>query len=238
MFRRKRIRVVAVAAGTLVLAGGGLAAATTTTFRDHQVGSEYANGLQVSDDQALQPLGDRLTTKYGKFMASTVSADGRYLAASSTDKSVVLQIFDLEADKLIYTVGSASFVNQKLTDASVGQESPTYSPDGKFLWLSETNGLTRFPVADNGTLGAAKSFPLPAVGGARPCRASPRTRPTAPPSTSRSTVRTPWWPSTRTAAPCGRPGTSAPPRARSPLSAASSTSATRAGGPRYRGRRP
>ena len=92
----------------------------------------------MSDDQVIKPIGDRLVTKYGKFMGSTVSPDGRFLAATSADKSVVLQVFDLSNYKLIWTVGSASAVNQKLTDGTVGQEGPTYSPDGRFLWLSQS----------------------------------------------------------------------------------------------------
>jgi YVTN family beta-propeller protein len=158
-----------VVAGTVtmaVAAGGGMAYASTEVFDHNQVGTEYADGLQVSDDQTIKPIGDRLVTSFGKFMGSTVSPDGRFLAASSTDKKVVLQVFDLSNYKLIWTVGTATGVNQKLSDGSVGQESPTYSPDGKFLWLSQTNGLTRFPVNGDGTLGAATPVPLPKVNGA------------------------------------------------------------------------
>ena len=39
-------------------------------------------------------------------MGSTVSPDGRFLAATSADKSVDLQIFDLSSYKLIWTVGT------------------------------------------------------------------------------------------------------------------------------------
>lgn len=74
----------------LLVAGTGLATASTTIFRDHQVGTQYRNGLQISSDQTIQPIGDRLLTKFGKFMGSTVSPDGRFLAATSMDKSVVL----------------------------------------------------------------------------------------------------------------------------------------------------
>src|SRR5262249_36973853 len=48
---------------------------------------------------------------------------------------------------------------------TVGQEGPTYSPDGNFLWLPQRDAITRFPVNDNGTLGAPTSFPLPKVNG-------------------------------------------------------------------------
>jgi YVTN family beta-propeller protein len=158
-------RRIAVGATAVVLAGAGLTYASTVGFGHNQVGTEYGNGLQVSDDQVIKPLGDRLLTQFGKFMGSTVSPDGRFLAATSADKSVVLQIVDLSSYRLIWTVGSASGVNQKLTDGTVGQEGPTYSPDGKFLWLPERSGLSRFPVNADGTLGAPTTVSIPAVDG-------------------------------------------------------------------------
>ncbi|WP_375491640.1 phosphoesterase, partial [uncultured Jatrophihabitans sp.] len=161
--RGRRTTVVLVASAAVVLAGAGAAVADTTVFGHQQVGKTYKNGLQVSADQTIKPLGKRLSTPYGKFMGSSVSPDGHYLAASSTDKSVVLQVFDLDSYRLIYTVGSASFVNQKLTDPTVGQEGPIYSPDGKYLWLSQQDELTRFPVNSDGTLGAPTAVPLAQV---------------------------------------------------------------------------
>ncbi len=158
---RYRLRIVALGATALVLAGAGVTYASTKVFGHNQVGTQYANGIQVSDDQIIKPLGDRLLTQFGKFMGSTVSPDGRFLAATSADKSVVLQIFDLSSYKLIWTVGSASAVNQKLTDGTVGQVGPTYSPDGKFLWLPEQNGLSRFPVNADGTLGTPTTVSIP-----------------------------------------------------------------------------
>ena len=141
-----------------------MAFGTTTVFGDNQVGTQYRNGIQVSDDQIINPIGDRLLTQFGKFMGSTVSPDGRFLAATSADKPVVLQIFDLSTYKLIWTVGSASGVNQTLSDGTVGQEGPTYSPDGKFLWLPEQDALTRFPVNPDGTLGTPTRFSIPTAG--------------------------------------------------------------------------
>jgi hypothetical protein len=104
--RGRRRRVVAVGAAAVVLAGAGVTYASTVGFGHNQVGTEYANGIQVSDDQIIKPLGDRLLTQFGKFMGSTISPDGRFLAASSTDRSVVLQIVDLSSYKLIWTVGT------------------------------------------------------------------------------------------------------------------------------------
>jgi len=162
-----RGRYVVAGATALALTGGGVVAyATTAGFGTDRVGTEYANGLQVSDDQVIKPIGDRLATTYGKLIGSTVSPDGRFLAATSTDKSVALQIFDLASYRLLWRVGTASGVDERLSDGSVGQEGPTYSPDGRFLWLPQTNGLTRFPVNADGTLGAPTTITLPTVDGA------------------------------------------------------------------------
>jgi YVTN family beta-propeller protein len=174
---RHRLRIIALGATAIVLVGAGLAYASTRVFGDNQVGTTYPNGIQVSDDQIIKPLGDRLLTQLGKFMGSTVSPDGRFLAATSADKSVVLQIFDLSSYKLIWTVGTAPGLSQGLSDGTVGQEGPTYSPDGQYLWLPEQDALTRFPVNAEGTLGTPTRFPLPTAGSHYPRGIVPPTAP-------------------------------------------------------------
>jgi len=164
-----RLRLVAAGATVVVLAGAGATYAATGSlgfnpFGDNQVGTTYANGLQLSDNQFLKPLGQSVVTDDGKLMASTVSPNGQFVAATSTDKGTVLQIFNLSTFQPVWTVGSVSADNQKLSDGSVGQEAPTYSPDGKFLWLPEQDAITRFPVNADGTLGTPTRFPLPTVG--------------------------------------------------------------------------
>src|SRR5262245_38443445 len=114
--RRGRLAIAGAAAIVIAGTGSGIAYASTQAFGHNQVGTEYPNGIQVSDDQIIKPIGDRLLTQFGKFMGSTVSPDGRFLAATSADKPVVLQIFDLSSYKLIWTVGSASGLNQTLAD--------------------------------------------------------------------------------------------------------------------------
>src|SRR5262249_42862764 len=97
----KRLRIIAVGVATVVvLAAAGGTSASTEGFGQNQVGTTYPNGIQVSDDQIIKPLGDRLLTPWGKFMGSTVSPNGQFLAATSADKSVSLQIFDLPSYKL------------------------------------------------------------------------------------------------------------------------------------------
>lgn len=91
-----------IAAGLALAVTGGVAYGTTVGFGQNLVGNEYADGLQISSNQMLEPLGERLMTPYGKFMGSAVSPDGRFLAATANDRSVSLQIFDLESYKLIW----------------------------------------------------------------------------------------------------------------------------------------
>jgi YVTN family beta-propeller protein len=162
------LRVRTIAAGAtaiaLIATGTGIAYASTNGFGTDEVGQHVPQGIVVSDDQIIHPIGERLLTQFGKFMGSTVSPDGRFLAATSADKSVSLQIFDLSSYKLIWTAGTAPVINQTLTDGTVGQEGPTYSPDGKFLWLGQQDAVTRFPVNSDGTLGTPTRFPLPQVG--------------------------------------------------------------------------
>ena len=52
-----RRRAVAVGAAAVVLLGAGVTYASTDIFGHNQVGTEYADGIQVSDDQLIQPLG-------------------------------------------------------------------------------------------------------------------------------------------------------------------------------------
>lgn len=162
-----RARTFGLVAGalTLVATGGVAAYGTTVGFGDNLVGEEYAGGLQISSDQMIKPLGERLMTPYGKFMGATVSPDGRFLAATANDRSVSLQIFDLESYQLIWRGGTASGVDLRLSDNTVGQEGPLYSPDGAFLFMPNATGITRFPVNADGTLAAGTKIAIPDASG-------------------------------------------------------------------------
>src|SRR4051794_4445736 len=156
-----KVRLVLAGTAALAIIGSGAAYGTTTIFGENAVGQEYSTGLQVSSDQVLKPLGDRLTTPYGKFMGSTVSPDGRFLTATSNDRSVSLQVFDLSTYQLIWRAGTASGVNLRLSDNTVGQEGPAYSPDGAFLYMPNATGISRFPVQPDGTLAAPTKIAIP-----------------------------------------------------------------------------
>src|SRR5215813_14368411 len=60
---------------------------------------------------------------------------------------------------------AASGVNLRLSDNTVGQESPLYSPNGDFLFMPNATGITRFPVNADGSLSAGTKISIPTVNG-------------------------------------------------------------------------
>ncbi len=177
---RKPLTIVAAGCTLAVLGGAGIAAASTIPFGQHQVGSQTDSGEQVSSNQVIKPLGDRLMTPFGKLMGSTVSPDGRYLVGTSTDRSVDLQVFDLKTYKPVAAAGTlaatsfataagnagyANMAYQRITDGSVGQEGPVFSPDGKFLYEPVATGVIRYPFNADGSLGTGTKISIPTAGG-------------------------------------------------------------------------
>jgi YVTN family beta-propeller protein len=175
-----RILAVTAVSCTLALLGAGVATASTLAFGDHQVGTQYSGGEQIASNQMIKPIGDRLMTPFGKLMGSVVSPDGRYLVGTSADRSVDLQVFDLSTYKPVSAAGTlaaASFATAaanagygnmaylKISDNTVGQEGPTFSPDGKFLFAPVATGIVRYPFNADGSLGAGTMISIPTTGG-------------------------------------------------------------------------
>ncbi|MDQ1582241.1 MAG: hypothetical protein QOF36_295 [Microbacteriaceae bacterium] len=176
---RHRILAVAAAGCALALLSGGIATASTIALGDQQVGTQYSGGEQIASNQMLQPIGDRLMTPFGKIMGSVVSPNGRYLVGTSTDGSVDLQVFDLGTYKPVAAAGTittASFATAatnagygnmaylKISDGTVGQEGPIFSPDGKFLFAPIATGIVRYPFNADGSLGTGTKISIPTAG--------------------------------------------------------------------------
>jgi YVTN family beta-propeller protein len=155
----RRFRVIAAGATALALAGGGMAYASTDFFGTDQVGQVTDKGQVVSGDQYLDPIGQRLLINDGKIMSSAVSPDGRYLAASVTDGGKALVIVDLQTDEVKQSINGRGGQS-----SNAGQEGPTYSPDGKQLWLGQVDGYTKFTVNADGTLANPTVISIPADG--------------------------------------------------------------------------
>lgn len=162
--RPGRRTLVAAGVTALALAAAGTAFAQTHQFGFDQVGQVTDHGQVVSDDQYIAPYGDRLVVDNGKIMSSSVSPDGTHLAASVTDGGAALAVVDLKNWTVQQVVGTAKSSSPRLASNSVGQEGPTYSPDGKQLWLGQTDGYTRFTVNPDGSVSDPTSVRIPADG--------------------------------------------------------------------------
>ncbi|MER6374418.1 phosphoesterase [Streptomyces mirabilis] len=163
--RRVGRRSTLVAAGIAVaLAVTGTAVASTSQFATQQVGQVTANGQVISSDQYIAPYGSRTVINNGKIMSSAVSPDGSHLAASVTDGDASLVVMDLKTGQVQQRVGTAATDDLRITSGAVGQEGPTYSPDGSQLWLGQSDGYTKFTVNPDGTLSSPTTISIPADG--------------------------------------------------------------------------
>jgi YVTN family beta-propeller protein len=163
--RRVGRRTLLVTAGTAVaLAVTGTAVAQTYQFGTQQVGQSTADGQVISSDQYIAPYGSRSVIDDGKIMSSSVSPDGTHLAASVTDGDASLVITDLKTGQVKQRVGTSSADDLRITNGTVGQEGPTYSPDGSQLWLGQSDGYTKFTVNPDGTLSDPTTVSIPAEG--------------------------------------------------------------------------
>ncbi|MFF5535900.1 alkaline phosphatase family protein [Streptomyces cinerochromogenes] len=142
----------------------GTAVASTHQFGTGRVGQVTDRGQIVSADQYIAPYGDRLVINDGKIMSSTVSPDGGHLAASVADGDAALVVVDLSTGRIQQRVGTNAADDLRISSGAVGQEGPAYSPDGKQLWLGQTDGYTRFTVNPDGTLANPVAVRIPADG--------------------------------------------------------------------------
>ncbi|MEW2401882.1 bifunctional YncE family protein/alkaline phosphatase family protein [Streptomyces sp. NPDC046862] len=163
--RRVGRRTMLVTAGIAVtLAVTGTAVASTHQFGTQQVGQVTDNGQVVSADQYIAPYGHRTVINDGKIMSSSVSPDGAHLAAAVADGDASLVIMDLATGQVKQKVGTNAADDLRISSGSVGQEGPTYSPDGKQLWLGQSDGYTKFTVNADGTLSSPTTVSIPADG--------------------------------------------------------------------------
>jgi YVTN family beta-propeller protein len=148
----------------LVATGTGIGVASTQQFGTDHVGQITDKGQVVSADQYIDPIGDRLVVNNGKIMASSISPDGSHLAALTTDGGIALTIVDLKNWKVQQLVGNSATANLRIPGNDVGQEGPSYSPDGKTLWMAQTDGYRKFTVNPDGTVANPTFVSIPADG--------------------------------------------------------------------------
>src|SRR5512139_3455523 len=161
----QRFRALTLGTGVLILVGGaGAAYGTTTWLGTSRVGETTGRGLVLPSDQTIDPVGERLLVDNGKLISSTISPDGTHLAALTNDRSIALTIVDLEDYSIQQQAGTAATADLRISRNNVGQEGPTYSPDGTSLWMPQIDGFARFPVNADGSVSAPTVIPIPAQG--------------------------------------------------------------------------
>ncbi|BFU45280.1 alkaline phosphatase family protein [Krasilnikovia sp. MM14-A1004] len=162
--RLRRHAFAVTAATTVAVVTASAAFAQTYRFGTDQVGQTTRRGQVVSADQYIDPIGTRLVINNGKIMSSAVSPDGTHLAATLADGGMALAIVDLATWKVQQLVGNNAAADLRISGNDVGQEGPTYSPDGTQLWLGQADGYRRFTVKPDGTLANPAFITIPADG--------------------------------------------------------------------------
>ncbi|MFB7915824.1 alkaline phosphatase family protein [Streptomyces sp. NPDC056061] len=160
----RRAPLITAGVTATAVAAAGLAFAQTDQFGTDRVGQTTARGQVVSSDQYIAPYGERMVVNNGKIMSSSVSPDGTHLAASVADGGAALAIMDLKSWRVQQVVGSSASSQPRIGGNDVGQEGPTYSPDGSQLWLGRIDGYTRFTVRADGSVAAPVVVKIPADG--------------------------------------------------------------------------
>src|SRR6185437_2519896 len=149
---RRSFTKAGVASIALVFTGASIVTASNQQLGSQHVGQLTGKGEVIASDQYIKPIGTRLVINQGKIMGATVSPDGTHVAAAVADGGAAMVIVDLRSYQVQQVVGSSTTANLKISGNDVGQTSPTYSPDGKSLWLGRTDGYTKFTVNADGTL--------------------------------------------------------------------------------------
>jgi YVTN family beta-propeller protein len=161
---RRGLAKASVATIVLVFTGASVGSASTWQFGTQEVGQITSKGEVVAGDQYINPIGERLVINNGKIMASSVSPDGTHLAALVTDGGVAMAIVDLRNWQVQQVIGNSATAGLKIPGNDVGQEGPSYSPDGRTLWMAQTDGYRKFTVNPDGTVANPTFVAIPAEG--------------------------------------------------------------------------
>src|SRR5215469_17308708 len=165
---RSRVAIASAAVLAVVGTGSGIVYASTTGLGTEQADHTYNGGLVLPDDQVIKPIGDRLVINNGKIMSSAISPDGTHLAALTADGGIALTIVNLNGWTVQQRVGNSSAADLRISDNSVGQAGPTYSPDGSTLWVPQAGGYARYPVNADGSVSAPTNISIPSDGSKLP----------------------------------------------------------------------
>jgi len=158
--RSGRVAIAAALASCVVMVGVASAAiGGFNPFGNQQVSQTYANGVLLPTNQWISPLGKRILDNDGtgatgqlgaRLVSSTISPDGQYLAALGWNNfQGYLTIVDLKTGTIVQqtaldTGGTPTSPN----DPTVAADGPLFSPDGKTLWVPQSEYLLKFSFSE------------------------------------------------------------------------------------------
>ena len=142
---RALLILATVAVALLAAVGAGIAAvANVGPFGNSEVGQTTAQGTLLPSNQWVTPLGTRILDNSARLVSSSISPDGKYLAALGwNDFSGYLTIVNLQTQKIVQQQALATGPSGN-QDYSVAADGPLWSADGSTLWVPQSAYLDRF----------------------------------------------------------------------------------------------
>lgn len=148
--RRGIRRSLGIALSAVLVVGLGTAAVSAAVgsgFGEAKVGTNNGQGILLPTNQRIRPIGQRMLLKNGRIVSSSISPDGKYLAALSWNRfNGFLTMINVQTNKVVEEVG----VKNTLGDGTVAADGPLWSADGRSLWFPQTADLVHFRVGSNG----------------------------------------------------------------------------------------
>ncbi|GAA1884654.1 bifunctional YncE family protein/alkaline phosphatase family protein [Streptantibioticus ferralitis] len=172
-FRRARsrgLRGTTTAALTVTVVLGVTAGATAVGAcggfgTDKVDGEQTAKGILLPSNQRVTPLGTRHLVDNGRLLSSTLSPDGRKLAALTYKQGTgFLTIMDVATGNIVQQIGTGVGTDKRIGDGKVAADGPLYSPDGRSLWFPQASDLVRFSLDADGKVTAAAPTVIPLTG--------------------------------------------------------------------------
>ena len=163
--RRRRGRVTIAAALTTCIVIVGVASAAAggfNPFGTERVSQTYANGILLPTNQWISPLGTRILDKTERLVSSSISPNGRYLAALGWNEfSGYLTIFDLQTRTIVQ---QTALNTDGGNDTTVAADGPLFSPDSgngvSTLWVPQSEFLLKFSFDDNTGAATPEGSPI------------------------------------------------------------------------------
>ena len=157
--RRRRYRgvtIAGVAIGVVMATTAtAVAASVTGIFGTTHVGDSTDRGILLPDNQYIKPAGDRYLVNNGRFLASTLSPDGKQLAALTyLHGTGFLTVMDVTTGAVVQQVGTGKGTDKKFGDGTASTDAPLYSPDGSTLWSQQGSDIVRWTVGADGKVSA------------------------------------------------------------------------------------